>query len=275
MVTQGGRTHARSGRGWRGLLGGHRTRPTPAPAPPAWAAAVDLTALAAFGARDLRGDNPFSAEVLGPLAPLRQAIAEHRGTLEESALIDALAAAARTTAWTAVGVWRFVAYFAPGPWRHDRRLQESFLAGLRVVAADLGPSRYHADEVEERLIRAAEPTGGPLWVVLRRAGDTGTGPDASPGPDIAVGDRHLIATFGGNELLGARVADNGYVAILARRRGTYDRRVSDEEFASADTWVGLLIAVGRKIGQPGPTMWVSDALAPYVTRVMPDWWLER
>ncbi|GAA1758827.1 hypothetical protein [Luedemannella helvata] len=273
MVTQGGRTHARPRRGWLRLLGGHRARPTSAA--PAWTRAVDPAALAAFGARDLRGDNPFGAEVLTPLAPLRQAVAAHRGTPEEPALLDGLAATAGVGGWTAVGVWRFVAYFAPGSWRHDRRLQECFLVGLRAIAPELGPPRYHADEVEERLIRAAEPTGGPLWVLLRHPGEAGTSVGAAPGPDIAVGERHLIATFGGNELLASRTAPDEYVAILARRRGTYDRRVSDEDFASAATWVGLLTAVGRKIGQPGPTMWVSDALAPYVTRVMPEWWLER
>ena len=273
MVTQSGRTHARPGRGWRRLLGGHRTRP--AAAVPTWARAVDPAALATFGARDLRGDNPFGAEVLARLAPLRQAVATHRGTPEEPALLDGLATAAGSGGWTAVGVWRFVAYFAPGPWRHDRRLQECFHVGLRAVAHELDTATYHADELEERLIRATEPTGGPLWVILRRPGEAAATGGAAPGPDIAVGDRHLIATFGGNELLATRTGHDQYVAVLARRRGTYDRRVSDEEFASAATWIGLLTAVGRKIGQPGPTMWVSDALAPYVTRVMPEWWLER
>jgi hypothetical protein len=273
MVTQGGRTHARAAGRWRGLLGGHRSRPTPPP--PGWASAIDPAALAAFGARDLAGDNPFSANVLGPLAALRQAVAEHRGTPEESNLLAGLAAAG-TTSWAAVGVWRFVAYFGPGHWRHDRRLQESFLIGLRAVASELLPAaRYHADEIEERLIRTAEPTGGECWVILPRHVAERRPTDTTPSTDIEIGDRHLIATFGGNELLATRTSDDAYVAVLARRRGTYDRRVNDEPFASAATWTGLLTAVGRKIGQPGATMWVSEALSPYVTRVMPEWWTER
>ena len=278
MVTQGGRTHARPAGRWRGLLGGHRSRPTP-PAP-GWTSAIEPAALAAFGARDLSGDNPFSADVLGPLAALRQAVAEHRGTPEESDLLTGLTTAGGANGWTAVGVWRFVAYFAPGHWRHDRRLQDSFLVGLRAVAHELPPAaRYHADEIEERLIRTAEPTGGACWVILpRHAAENGGArrpTDTTPSTDIEIGERHLIATFGGNELLATRTFDDRYVAVLARRRGTYDRRVNDEPFASAGTWIGLLTAVGRKIGQPVATMWVSEALFPYVTRVMPEWWTER
>src|SRR5262245_17584324 len=133
-----------------------------------------VVALAEFGRRELAGHHPWATAPdpeAGPdlLAQLRTALAAVRPTCGSYAYFrDACLRLPDVSAWATVGLWRFLGYAGPAAIRDEPAIRQSFLRCLREVLGETSRTRprYLADAVEEPLIRACEPEGGPLWRIV-------------------------------------------------------------------------------------------------------------
>lgn len=244
-----------------------------------------MRALEEFAKRELRGEHPWAvAAGSGALAGLRAALARATPETEtyQSLLDEVLAAMGDPDGgWTALGLWRIIAYAGPDPLRQHPAVGRHFLARLREIVGDRRTrTRYLADAVEEALIREHEPRGGPLWrLVPVRPGDlvdrTPPEPGAEPAVvDLAPDERRHLASVHGHRIYAWRGPDGIYLAVLAGPASTLskDTLADDEVFASAGSLPGLLRTVASRIGFHGAADWTRPDLVPYFPRALPDWW---
>ncbi len=209
--------------------------------------AAAAEALAWVGRQELTGGNPYEGWAMESLTLLGE---------------DLLIELADEGGWTAVGAWRYAAVNAP-ELRADPGLRAAFLRGLEdVLSSPDGPFvLYQADDVEEALIRA-EPRGAPAWRIVPRRGidmEETTGP--APGGEPAItplgeGEEREVARFGVNRLV-VRQEGGQHLAQLQNDGAGYT-------YATGDSLVDVLRAVGQQIGYQGPS-WVSPELDPYIT----------
>ena len=242
-----------------------------------------VTALADFGRHELGGHHPWAtaapdpAEGPDPLADLRIAldvVRPHCGSF--NLLRNSYLKLAGASAWAAVGTWRFIAYAGPSTLRDEPQVREQFLIRLREVVEDSGRPRYLADAVEESLIRAGEPRGGPLWrIVPVRPADLVERTPPAPGSEpplvpLAPDERRHLATIHRHRLVATLAQDGGHVALATPVRMA--SATAEDAFACADSLPALLRALAQRIGFDGAADWVHDDLRPYFTRALPDWW---